>query len=230
MESRFSQLAIEALFPRFCASCKREGSFLCDICESQWAPPSGLASCAFCGELGSDRTCASCSENVYLDGLTAFAPYGNPVVRELLGHWKYHGDRSVERILEGCLRKATMRLSPPVLPFYATSVPLHEKRRKERGFDQADVVARWAGELFGIPHETFVRRVQATSPQARTSHEMRRIGEMDDAFKIVGGIQIPDHILLCDDVFTSGTTMDATARALKEAGAKTVWGFVIARG
>ncbi len=230
MESRLGRLAIETLFPRFCVSCKREGSLLCEVCEQEWTPVSALASCAFCGELGSDRTCTSCCEDVYLDGLTAFAPYGNTVVRELLGHWKYHGDRSVERILEGCLKKASLRLSPPVLPFYATSVPLHEKRRRERGFDQADLVAQWAGELFGIPHETFVRRVRSTNPQARTSHELRRVGEMDDAFKMMDGIQIPDHLLLCDDVFTSGTTMDAAARVLKEAGAKTVWGFVIAKG
>lgn len=230
MESQLRQLAIEALFPRFCASCKREGSLLCESCESQWTPASMLASCAFCGEQGSDRTCASCREDVYLDGLTSFAPYGNPVVRELLTHWKYHSDRSVERILQGCLRKAAMRLTPPTLPFYATSVPLHENRRRERGFDQAEIVAHWAVDLFGIPCETYVKRVQSTSPQARTSHELRQVGEMDDAFKIMDCIQIPDNILLCDDVFTSGTTMDAAARVLKEAGAKTVWGFVIAKG
>ena len=230
MESRLGQLAVEALFPRFCASCKREGSFLCEVCESLWAPVSSLASCAFCGEPGSDRTCASCCAYVYLDGLTAFAPYGNPVVRELIGHWKYHGDRSVEAILEQSLRRAAPRLSPPVLPFYATSVPLHGGRRQERGFDQAQIVAQWAGELFGIPHETYLKRTHATNPQARTSHEMRRIGEMDEAFSLLDGVQVPDHILLCDDVFTSGTTMDACARVLKEAGVKTVWGFVMARG
>ncbi|MBI5794036.1 ComF family protein [Candidatus Uhrbacteria bacterium] len=192
------------------------------------APP--LASCAFCGEPGSDRTCADCREHVYIDGLTFFSPYGNPVVRELIGHWKYQGDRSVESIFQGCLRRAALRLSPPVLPFYVTGVPLHEKRLRSRGFDQADLVAAWAGELFGIPHETYVRRVHSTSPQARTSHDLRRVGEMDGAFCVYPDVQVPDHILLCDDVFTSGTTMDAVARVLKEAGAKTVWGFVIAKG
>ncbi|MFA4845063.1 MAG: ComF family protein [Patescibacteria group bacterium] len=230
MESRFSQLAVDALFPRFCSSCKREGSLLCDVCESLWTPASALASCAFCGEPGSDRTCSSCREDVYLDGVTAFAPYGNPVVRELIGHWKYHGDRSVETILEKCLRKAATRLTPPVLPFYATSVPLHEERLRSRGFDQAQVVARFASDLFGIPEESFVKRVVSTSSQARTSHEMRLVGEMDHAFEVIDGIEVPDHVLLCDDVFTSGTTMDACARVLKEAGVKTVWGFVIAKG
>lgn len=203
---------------------------MCENCERQWAPASMLASCAFCGELGSDRTCVSCSQDVYLDGLTSIAAYGNPVVRDLLTHWKYHSDRSVEIILQRCVRRTAMRLAPPTLPFYCSSVPLHERRRRERGFDQAQIVAHWAGELFGIPVEPYVKRVQSTSPQARTSHEMRRVGEMDKAFQMIDGVSVTDHILLCDDVFTSGTTMDAAARVLKEAGAKTVWGFVIAKG
>jgi predicted amidophosphoribosyltransferase len=53
---------------------------------------------------------------------------------------------------------------------------------------------------------------------------------MDGAFAVLPGVDVPAYVLLCDDVFTSGATMDAAARALKEAGAKTVWGFVIARG
>lgn len=228
MESRLGKLAVEALFPRFCAACKREGSLLCEVCTGQWSPMPPKPACPFCGKLGSERTCATCREQVYLDGLTFFSPYGNPVVRDLIAHWKYEGDRSAEAILQMCLCKAAPRLAPPILPFYATGVPLHEGRRRARGFDQGEVIAGWAGEMLGIPRETYLRRSRSTRAQARTSHASRRVGEMDEAFEIVGAV--PSHVLLCDDVFTSGTTMDAAARALKEAGAKTVWGFVIAKG
>jgi predicted amidophosphoribosyltransferase len=53
---------------------------------------------------------------------------------------------------------------------------------------------------------------------------------MDGAFEILSDIRVPEHVLLCDDVFTSGTTMDAVARVLKENGAKTVWGWTLAKG
>ena len=56
------------------------------------------------------------------------------------------------------------------------------------------------------------------------------MGEMDNVFAVLPGIDVPEHVLLCDDVFTSGTTMDAVARLLKEHGAKTVWGFTLAKG
>ena len=67
-----------------------------------------------------------------------------------------------------------------------------------------------------------------TLPQA--GQEGRRVGELDAVFDLVPGIEVPENVLLCDDVFTSGATMDACARVLKEAGAKQVWGYVLAKG
>lgn len=230
MENRFSKLAVDALFPRFCVVCKREGSLACKHCFETWTPAPARAFCAFCGAQGSARTCATCREETYLDGLSFFAPYGNESVRELLGAWKYYSDRSAETTLETWLRRAAARMAPPPFAFFATPVPLHESRARERGFDQAYLVAKWAGEIFGIPRETYLRRARRTAPQALTSHEERKVGEMDGAFVVLPSVLVPDHVLLCDDVFTSGSTMDSAARALKEAGAKTVWGYVIAKG
>ncbi len=230
MESRLSNLAIEALFPRFCVACRAEGALMCTICLDQWTPVPPQVSCAFCGRLGSPRTCADCREDRYLDGLTYFVPYGNALMRELIGSWKFHSDRSVEDVFVKSLRRASMRMQPPLAAYWATWVPLHESRLRSRGFDQAKFVAELAGEIFGLPVEQLVRREEKTVPQSRTSREERRVGEMDHVFAILPGITIPEHVLLCDDVFTSGTTIDAVARLLKEHGAKTVWGWTLAKG
>jgi len=230
MESRLCELAVEALFPRFCVACTREGFLLCQTCLDHWTPVAPQVSCAFCGRGGSPRTCADCQEEVYLDGLSYFVPYGNALFRELLTSWKYHGDRSVEAVFKKSLRRAVMRMEPPVKPYWVTHIPLHPARLRFRGFDQAQCVSQWAGDLFGLPVEPLVKRVQKTASQARTAHGQRRVGEMDEVFSILPGIDVPEHVLLCDDVFTSGTTMDAVARLLKEQGAKTVWGFTLAKG
>jgi competence protein ComFC len=230
VESRLRDLAVEALFPRFCVACQAEGSLMCSNCLDQWTPVAPQVSCAFCGRLGSPRTCATCREDRYLDGLTYFIPYGNALMRELIGSWKFHGDRSVENVFVKSVRRAAPRMQPPLAPYWVTWVPLHESRLRARGFDQAGVVADMAGEIFGLPVEPLVRRIEKTAPQSRTSREDRRVGEMDNVFAILPGIDVPDHVLLCDDVFTSGTTMDAVARVLKEHGAKTVWGFTLAKG
>ncbi|TAL50932.1 ComF family protein [Patescibacteria group bacterium] len=230
MESRLRDLAVEALFPRFCVACRREGALMCQACLDQWTPVPPQVSCAFCGRVGSPRTCAECREDRYLDGLSYFVPYGNALIKDLIKSWKFHGDRSVEEVFVKSLRRATPRMSPPLAPYWVTHVPLHESRLRSRGFDQAQQVATWAGELFGLPVETLVRRKQKTIQQSQTSHEQRRVGEMDHVFELMPGIVVPDHVLLCDDVFTSGTTMDAAARLLKENGAKTIWGFTLAKG
>jgi predicted amidophosphoribosyltransferase len=230
MESRFVGLAIKALFPRFCVACRVEGSLMCETCLDLWTPVPPQVSCAFCGRGGSARTCANCQEDRYLDGLSYFVPYGNVVLRELVTSWKFHGDRSVESVFTKSLRRASSRLQPPLAPYWVSWVPLHIGRLRTRGFDQAKCVADWAGELFGLPVEPLVRRTKKTGQQSRRSQILRQVGEMDGVFDVVGGVEMPDHVLLCDDVFTSGTTMDAVARILKENGAKTVWGFTLAKG
>jgi predicted amidophosphoribosyltransferase len=151
-------------------------------------------------------------------------------VRKALSVWKYDHDREVESVIHGWLSSAGARMAPPVAPFHVCPVPLHEKKKRQRGFDQASVVAKWAGALYGLPVESFLIRTKSTLSQARLGSGERQVGELDGLFVVPTNTTIPEHVLLCDDVFTSGATMDAAARALKEAGAKQVWGWVIARG
>jgi len=230
MESRFSQLALETLFPRFCVSCHKEGTLWCKPCDSVWHAGPMYAACPFCKNRGSDRTCLRCASQTYLDGISACAPYGNPVVREALWVWKYSCDRKIEPVIERWLRRGSARMNPPVAAYYVCSVPLHIGKKRSRGFDQARKVAEWAGNQYGLPVEDLLVRVKSTEAQAKRGGSTRQVGELDGIFQIREGVAVPEHVLLCDDVFTSGATMDAAARALKEAGAKSVWGWVIARG
>lgn len=228
--SIFLDKVVDTLFPRFCVSCNREGILWCKPCDATWSSVPLIAQCPFCHRKGSDRPCSDCRNEVYLDGIRSFASYGNPVVRKALSVWKYDQDRAIEKVLFSWLTRAAVRMEPPLAPFYACPVPLHMRKQHQRGFDQAKVVAGWAGEIYGIPVETVLRRRYYNASQASASSGDRSVGELDDLFEILPGSVVPENILLCDDVFTSGATMDAAARILKEAGAKQVWGWVIAKG
>ena len=230
MESRFCRLAIEALFPRFCASCASEGSLLCDPCLRQWMPPSPKVACPFCGDLGSSGTCRACQSQTYLDGLTCVSSYGNPVLRSLLQSWKYDGDRSAELPLRLLVHKLRPCLQIPFSSAVAVPVPLHLARERFRGFDQALVVAQWVEETFGFRSSKLLVRSKRTAPQAKTVHRKRQVGTLDGSFRLIDDVEVPDQVVLCDDVFTSGATMDAAARTLKERGVKRVWGFALAQG
>lgn len=231
MESGFYHVAIDALFPRFCLSCKREGQIFCLSCASNWNARPEPAACPFCGDRGSDRTCIACREGNYLDGLVSYLPYGNPIVRGMIGQWKYDGDRSAEPIFRTWIVQSANRLRPFMDDFVVTHVPIHVSRRRMRGFDQAEVLSSWVGEMFEMPIETLLVRSRKTKAQAMKKHEKRQVGSLDGIFEIHPNvIELPRRVLLCDDVFTSGATMDAAAKCLKDAGIEEVWGFVLAKG
>ena len=231
MEGRFSQLAIDVLFPRFCLSCKKEGSLWCNVCDEAWIVNPMKAACPFCLKLGSDRVCFDCREFVYLDGLNSFVPYGNPVVKDALNYWKYYGDKSVELIVKKWLGKSFDRLLPPFDDYVVAHVPSHVSRHRSRGFDQAEKVSHFVSGMYGKEWSRLLVRRQKTRAQAGVNHLERRVGELDGIYEIYPSVQsLPENVLLCDDVFTSGATMDAAARCLKEAGVKEVWGFVVAKG
>jgi ComF family protein len=109
-------------------------------------------------------------------------------------------------------------------------VPLHHKRLRERGYNQSSLLAKELGKLTNLPvvDDCLIRQRYAP-PQARTSTVDERRSNVANAFLCRDRRLEGKQVLLIDDVSTSGSTLDACARALKEAGATTVWGLVLAR-
>jgi len=219
---------LDALFPRACIRCGGEGAAFCVSCAESWVPNVLRGGCPFCEEGAAGATCKDCREQVFLDGVVAVLSYGDPVVRQAITTWKYYGDGAYRDIVMQWMRRLVSREIIPAPVALISPVPLHMHRRHERGFDQAEELASVVGELLGVPCGQSAARVRMTAPRARTARENRLVGDLDGVFEALE--PAAPHILLCDDVFTSGATMDAVAKALKEAGAKTVWGFAAARG
>ena len=102
-------------------------------------------------------------------------------------------------------------------------VPLHRKRRRQRGYNQAGIIAEEIGRQMGIPvlGNLLVRCVD-TRPQKELNDKERK-NNLKNAFKIVQNNVQLKRILLVDDIFTTGSTMDGAAEVLKEAGASDVY-------
>lgn len=231
MERRFRQLVVDALFPRFCLGCSREGTIWCSSCSSIWWPVPFRGGCPFCGMGNTDRTCLSCRVDTYLDGLMTFASYANPVVREAITQWKFIGDVAVEPVLFQWLVRAAPSFFSDVTGAVFVPVPLHRRKRRARGFDQSATLTDWCSQLFSLPAYDVLKRTKFNPPQSQRRQTTRSLGELDDIFQIAPGVtELPERVVLCDDVFTSGATMDSAARVLKEAGVREVLGFVLARG
>lgn len=191
---------------------------LCQTCEASWA------SRPIEENLLSDRDVA---------GIWSVMPYADPVARQLITAWKYRYDTSAWEILR-------RKLAPSFGSFGLTlglchveaivPLPLSRKRRCERGFDQADEIAKWLSRLVGIPVRPLLARTHRDGHQAERSVDERQKAMLASPFCLPLTVDIPRRVLLVDDVWTTGATMDAGARTLKSAGVEEVFGFALAKG
>lgn len=109
-----------------------------------------------------------------------------------------------------------------------TWVPLTRRRKAERGFDQAKVLAVEVGRSIGVPVRCLLRRVRSTGPQAKRDATERRAA-MRGSFVVRDRMPVPADVLLVDDVLTTGATAAACAEVLLGAGASQVMLVVAAR-
>jgi len=150
------------------------------------------------------------------------------VIRQAIYELKYRNLRAIARLLAQLL--GDYLLSNPVPGEVLVPVPLHPKRLRERGYNQSRLLAQELGKLTNLPvvDDCLVRQRHAL-PQARTATVDERRSNVADAFSCRDQRLRGKQVLLIDDVSTSGATLDACARALKGAGAISVWGLVLAR-
>ncbi|MBI3305099.1 ComF family protein [Candidatus Parcubacteria bacterium] len=222
---------LSLLFPRQCVGCGTEGAYLCSACAARLVKLPGLT-CLACGRRRPDgRTCGACRKKLNLTGLVASLSYGDPLARELIHELKYQRVREITTILAH-LVAGTLREFAPHLTRDAVfvPVPLHPSRLHERGFNQAELLAASLAATFNLPLVPAIIRTRRTKPQVELSNPDLRRANVAGAFALSGNARIlPRVIVLVDDVATTGATLSACARALRSAGAREVWGVVVAR-
>jgi len=109
-------------------------------------------------------------------------------------------------------------------------VPLHEKRLRERGYNQSLLLAAELSKQLSLAvNPSLMKRVRNTGPQARSSSVYERRVNMEKTFMCTSGEAAGRDIVIIDDVCTSGATLESCATALKAAGANRVLGFTLAR-
>ena len=224
--SRVASSALDLLFPLSCVGCGSQGRYLCSACELA-LPRLEEPYCRRCADPDEEGVCDWCrAQPPAFDGVRA--PYlMEGAVREMVHGFKYRNLRAAApelgRLLSGYLE------STPVPADLAAPVPLHPRRERERGYNQAELLAREVCGETGLALEsTALRRTKDAPPQvSMRGHDQRRRA-VRDAFSCDSDLS-GRRVLLIDDVVTSGSTMSACASALKAAGARSVWGLSLAR-
>ncbi|MCI8851957.1 MAG: ComF family protein [Lachnospiraceae bacterium] len=151
-------------------------------------------------------------------------------MRTSLAAFKYHGRREYSIYYAREMAHAFESQISCWQPQALIPIPLHKSRRRKRGYNQAELTARELGRMLRIPVDTKVLlRCKRTAPQKDLNERQRR-ENLKTAFKISGDDVKYNTVVLIDDIYTTGSTMDAAARALKEKGVRKVYFLCISIG
>jgi ComF family protein len=222
---------LDLFFPPTCVACQRPGSWLCPRC-AQLAEPVGERICLCCGRRQHEQTarCTPCQQQDGPLNLARAATVHSGAIRLAAHQLKYGGATALAPLLARYLVAAF--LLHPWPAFYrridgVTPVPLHAQRQQERGYNQAELLARSFCRQVDLPlQKHWLERQRLTRSQVGL-HAHERNLNVADAFRAHPAVY-GKCILLIDDVYTTGATLTACAQAARAAGASTVYALTLA--
>lgn len=219
--------ALDWLFPPNCGGCDQIGTRWCTVC-SQNTVEIAQPFCPKCGNPNIDeKPCSRCQETTPLyTSLRSHSIYQGPI-REAIHRLKYRRDVGLGEALSRPMISSLLKLNWSL--DIITSVPLGLVRFKERGYNQATLLARPIALCLNKPFSTqALRRIRETRTQVGLTVSERH-DNMVDAFWADSNLVSGRNVLVVDDVATSGATLNACAKALLIAGAEKVFCFSLAR-
>ena len=236
MLSAAKNFILDILFPKFCSNCGKEGTYLCPDCASLISV-ADRQYCPFCLEpkiVFDGRTCSRCRQTKKLSGLYCATSYGDFLIRKMIKQFKYEPyARELAKPLSSLIinHLAVLNKLESFGDFIVIPIPSHRKKLRQRGFNPAEEIGKEIAGILKIPLlDEILVKIKPTAAQAELKKE-ERLKNIQGAFlcrkpELIHG----KKIILIDDVFTTGATMEEAALTLKKAGVKEIWGMVVARG
>lgn len=222
------------LFPKFCVGCGFLGCYICLECEKELSRFSN-AKCLYCTKSSPfGLTHHSCKKKDGVDGFLSLYHY-NDFLKKVIKNIKYRLATEVWRSLQAAIKPEILY---PLLfykrlqkEFFIQPIPLHKQKLRERGFNQAQLMANFLNRFLHYSVVKLLVRKKATLAQAEINRRGERYRNMKGAFCKAEGVAIEGKsLILVDDVVTTGMTMREAARTLKQNGAREVFALSLAKG
>ncbi len=224
---------LELIYPRTCCFCGK--AYMEGICEECREDIVDIQEprCKACGKpiLSEEKEyCGDCERQpiYYEQGKNLWVHKGK--VSWSIYQFKYHNRRIYGEVYA---RELFRRYGAYIKAWgidVIIPIPIHVKRRKKRGYNQAEIIAKELAKLTGLPIDLeAVKRIQDTRPQKELDHRERR-RNLQKAFVLEKIAKVPRRILLIDDIYTTGATINAVARLLNEKEGSKVWFLTISIG
>ena len=238
MPHRFLKLFLDIFFPWQCLYCKKEIHLpypLCKKCQANIPINSSLI-CPVCERKLKNlpKHYCSCKTNLSALGIVSF--YQNPILKKTIHFFKYQSVISLQKPLSNLmikfLEKTNFFSKINKKDIIVIAIPLHKRKENLRGFNQSELLAKSISSHFSLNyHSKILFRIKNNPPQAKINNLSDRKKNSKNIFQISNPNLIKNKwIILIDDVYTSGSTMQEAARILKKSEAKKIIGLVLARG
>lgn len=221
------QIFWQLLLPVSCLVCSQEGEWICSDCRSKLVVTPAVV-CAICSKGGQNGICQLCQDKTGLDGIICLHPYRQVAIKKLIKGIKFAGyTDAVKFFTTEYSRPISKRL--PIQDYHLCAIPLSKKRLATRGFNQAEVLLKELAANLDMEIWDGLMRVKQTAAQAELPKK-DRAKNVRGAFRLVRGTPIPSHVVLVDDVITTGATLSEAAKIIRRGGALSVWALTIAHG
>lgn len=223
---------LDFLFPKKCLGCGRGGQYFCHQCLAK-ALLINQPICPVCRRPSPfGQTYPPCQTRYTIDGLTSVFAYQGLIrkgIKDL--KFRFRFDLSEELITLLLNHNAVKSLQfLDLKKTIVVPIPLHPWREDWRGFNQAAVLAKILAEKLKLPfYEDLLTRTRYTESQTGLEKEERQ-KNVEEAFQVNQAYKLANgHVVLMDDVWTTGATMRTCANLLKRVGFEKVWGLTVAR-
>lgn len=229
MVKSVSEKVLNMIYPSACALCGdllgKAERYICAACEVS-LPRVTEPACFKCGKEISDNEaeiCEDCSRYTrsYVRGFPAMNY--DEAFKESIAAFKYHGKRDYGKYFAYEIARSRGRDIAEINPEALIPIPLHKKKLQKRGYNQAEVIARELGRRLDIPvDDKILIRTVNTLPQKRLNGTERQ-NNLKKAFHSKEKRVKYNKIMLVDDIYTTGTTVEACTKVLHDAGVKDIY-------
>ena len=228
---------LELFYPSNCVGCGHPqalGTLLCDLCKGTSprlrAPFCRCCSRPFEGLMAGEFLCPNCEDRTPAFDCVVSSYQAKGVLRDLIHRFKYGRQYYLRRVLADFLVEAMQDARIQEYPTdYLVPVPLHPTRLRERGFNQADALAEILSKRTRLPVLRCIERRRYTDTQTRFDRG-ERMQNLRNAFALRKSNDVRGkHLILLDDVLTTGSTLHECALVLRAAGAESVRAITVAR-
>ena len=226
---------LDLLYPARCPVCHgiiRGRGRVCNLCRKR-LPYIREPRCKKCGkeiDRPEQEYCRDCQRFSHGFDLGAAVFAYDDIMRRSISQFKYHNRREYADFYAEEMQECCSHFLKQARPDVILPVPLHRHKKRQRGFNQTELVAKKLGKRMQVPVDTgYLIRKEKTTPQKELTRQQRK-ANLRKAFALTERKSEYSRVLIIDDIYTTGATIDAISELLKENGTKYVFFLTICVG